>query len=268
VKALKKIVFFDIDDTLIYHRGDKSYIPKSTKRTIKALQEQGHIVAIASGRGYIHTKHIMNALAIKDAVCFNGHMLVVDHKVIYREPLNKQDVQRLVKQVKRKIFPAIAMDEDVIYVKDFFGKIKRAFTQKVNTIEGGSKDMFTKVMTKMRREHETYFSMMVFNKKFNNQADYPALSFKKWGSRGYEVSNKGTSKLSGVLKMANHFHIKAEDIYTFGDNYNDIEMLEGVVNGIAMGNGVEEVKEVASYVTDHIDQQGIEKACKHFGLIS
>ena len=54
----------------------------------------------------------------------------------------------------------------------------------------------------------------------------------------------------------------------FGDGENDIAMLEYVGIGVAMGNGKEAVKEAADYVTDTVENHGIEKALKHFGLIS
>lgn len=264
---MKKIIFFDVDDTLIYHRGDKSYIPDSTMRAIKELHNEGHIVAIASGRGYVHMGHIMDLLNIKHAVCFNGNMLVVDHKIIYKEPLNDKDIRRFVKDLKKKIFPAFAMDENIVYVKDFLGKVRRAFIKEVKVLDGDNKDMFIENMQKMRVNGITYYSMMLFNKRFKDMDKYPELSFKKWGEKGYEVGNKGVSKLSGIVKMAEYFNVDLDDIYAFGDNYNDIEMLSGIKNGIAMGNGVDEVKEVASYITDHIDDNGIENACIHFKLI-
>ena len=53
----------------------------------------------------------------------------------------------------------------------------------------------------------------------------------------------------------------------FGDGENDMEMLKFVQTGIAMGNGDKEVKEIADYVTDDIDDGGIYSALKHFGII-
>ena len=53
----------------------------------------------------------------------------------------------------------------------------------------------------------------------------------------------------------------------FGDGENDIQMLKFAGVGIAMGNADDEVKAAADYVTDSVDENGIEKALRHFHLI-
>ena len=53
----------------------------------------------------------------------------------------------------------------------------------------------------------------------------------------------------------------------FGDGGNDIGMLRHAGIGIAMGNANDEVKAAADYVTASVDEDGIYKALKHFGVI-
>ena len=52
----------------------------------------------------------------------------------------------------------------------------------------------------------------------------------------------------------------------FGDGGNDIPIIKRAGTGIAMGNALDNVKDVADYVTDHIDNDGIAKALEHFGV--
>ena len=61
--------------------------------------------------------------------------------------------------------------------------------------------------------------------------------------------------------------IKAEETIAFGDAENDLEMLKFAGIGVAMGNGEEQVKAQADYVTADVDDDGIAKALRHFGLI-
>ena len=60
---------------------------------------------------------------------------------------------------------------------------------------------------------------------------------------------------------------KNENCYAFGDSRNDMTMLEHVGHSIAMGNATDDVKAACSWVTDRPENDGIEKAMKHFGLI-
>ena len=52
-----------------------------------------------------------------------------------------------------------------------------------------------------------------------------------------------------------------------GDSVNDIEMLQSVGHGIAMGNATSPVKEIADYVTTDIMKDGVKNALIHYGLI-
>jgi hydroxymethylpyrimidine pyrophosphatase-like HAD family hydrolase len=54
---------------------------------------------------------------------------------------------------------------------------------------------------------------------------------------------------------------------SFGDGGNDITMLAHTHIGIAMGNANPEVKEIADYITDSVDENGIWNALKHFNII-
>ena len=82
-----------------------------------------------------------------------------------------------------------------------------------------------------------------------------------------EMVPKGYSKATGIIYLCDKLGINIEDTFAFGDSANDIEMLKCVGCGIAMGNGTDDAKNVADYVTDSLHDDGIYNACKHFGLI-
>ena len=67
--------------------------------------------------------------------------------------------------------------------------------------------------------------------------------------------------------VLDYYGVSKEDTYGFGDGTNDIEMIKFAGVGVAMGNAEEPVKAVADFVTADIDDDGIEKALQHFGLI-
>ncbi len=93
---------------------------------------------------------------------------------------------------------------------------------------------------------------------------------------------KGYSKATGIRFLCEYLGKSIEDCYVFGDSENDRAMLEAVPNSIAMGNSQESIKSTCSiamgnsqesikstcsYVTADIEEDGIYKAMKHFGLI-
>ena len=87
------------------------------------------------------------------------------------------------------------------------------------------------------------------------------------GLEGADVIAKESSKANGLKILCEYFHISVSETYAFGDSMNDLEILQEAGTGIAMGNAVPKLKEVADYVTDRIDENGIYNACKHFRLI-
>ncbi len=109
--------------------------------------------------------------------------------------------------------------------------------------------------------------MMIFGRKIKNADQYKKLDFNPWGDQGYEVYAKGVSKLSGIHLLADRLGIAMDDVYVFGDNYNDIHMLKNIKHSVAVGNGVSEAKEAASYVCPPISKGGILTACYDLGLL-
>ena len=69
-----------------------------------------------------------------------------------------------------------------------------------------------------------------------------------------EIGQAGHSKASGIERLCASLGIAKEDTYAFGDSANDVEMLEFVAHGIAMGNGTDVAKNAAEFVTtDNVD---------------
>ena len=71
----------------------------------------------------------------------------------------------------------------------------------------------------------------------------------------------------GIAAVAQRFGWKREEIMVFGDGPNDAKMLAWAGTGVAMGNGVEEAKAAADYVTTPVGEDGVKNALLHFGVL-
>jgi hydroxymethylpyrimidine pyrophosphatase-like HAD family hydrolase len=71
-----------------------------------------------------------------------------------------------------------------------------------------------------------------------------------------------------LQKLAAYLDIPTAQTMAFGDDLNDITMLQAAGIGVAMGNAADDVKAAADYVTRDCEDDGISAACKHFALIS
>ncbi|MCF0108756.1 MAG: HAD-IIB family hydrolase, partial [Erysipelotrichaceae bacterium] len=77
----------------------------------------------------------------------------------------------------------------------------------------------------------------------------------------------GFDKGDAIAYLIDYFNINRDDTYAFGDGYNDQAMFREAGHGIAMGNGVDVLKEKAEYITDTIHNEGIRKALEHYKLV-
>ena len=89
----------------------------------------------------------------------------------------------------------------------------------------------------------------------------------RWTTHFTDVIPKVGGKNTGIDAVIAHFGIKLEETMEFGDGGNDIDMLKHAGIGVAMGNAVENVKEIADYITTSVDDDGITNALKHFNVI-
>ena len=82
-----------------------------------------------------------------------------------------------------------------------------------------------------------------------------------------EMMPKGISKADGIRILLEELEIPLKNTYAFGDGPNDVEMLEYVEYGTAMGNAEKQVLEIAPYRTEGMWEDGIYHALRRYGLI-
>ena len=95
----------------------------------------------------------------------------------------------------------------------------------------------------------------------------PHCTSARWHPLFTDISPLGGTKQNGIDQFLQHYNIDLSETMAFGDGGNDIQMLEHVAIAIAMGNANDEVKNIADYVTDDVEHDGIMKALQHFQLI-
>ncbi len=135
---MNKLILFDVDDTIIDHSVAKSSIPKETLVAIGKLQSKGYEVGLASGRSEVHIQHVMELLKMESAVSFGGHMVTCKGEVIFKKVLDWEEVSKLLKDLYRTLYPAICVDDEYIYVKDFMNRVRKFMYKQENTLEGES----------------------------------------------------------------------------------------------------------------------------------
>ena len=256
----RKILFFDIDETLISHKTFT--IPESTKNALKKAKENGHLIFINTGRTKSLIGDDIKELGFDGYVCGCGTYIEVNDEVLYANRVNKERYTDILDSLRKYELNAVLEGEEEIYIS-----------------ENAEYDFLLSNLRKQNYPIKFYdLENMTFNKMFIRYNDNKYIDnfcedtkdifdYIDHGRGTRELIPKGHSKGSGIDFVINHFKIDREDTFAFGDSNNDIPMLENVKNSIVMGNGNPDLFEKATFVTKHIDEDGIEHAMKHFKII-
>src|SRR5699024_558204 len=96
-------------------------------------------------------------------------------------------------------------------------------------------------------------------KKHLDDEHAEVIEHRNWGAPWniIEIVKKGINKAVGLEKLAHYYHIPKDQIIAFGDEDNDLEMIDYAGVGVAMGNGIDELKNIAKYVTDTNENSGV-----------
>ncbi len=254
-----KIIFFDLDGTLL---NSEKQIPASAKQAIARLKEKGHTVAIATGRSPFMFKELRKELDIDTYVSFTGQYIVAGNKAIYKQPLPK------------KLFYTLrdyshSCQHSLLYIGEETMKTSIEQHPSVQPCMDALALSYPEFGADYFEEQEIYQSMLFCEEKEEQpyQEKFSQLRFLRWHPKSVDILPFGGSKAKGIERLMHHLGFSQNDVYAFGDHFNDIEMLRFSPGSVAMGNAPEQVKRSAKYVTKDADKDGIAHGLELVGLL-
>lgn len=257
----RKLIFFDIDGTLLDH---EKQLPKSTVQAISELKEMGHILAIATGRAPFMFKDIREELGIHTFVSLNGSYVVHEGSLIHHTPLDNEELHRFVPYATNQDHPIIFehVEEMFITTSEYHPYVDGGmggFNLREDAIYNPQcyldQEMYQSVLFCMEKDESFY------------RETFRKFDFVRFNEYATDVIPSGSSKAKGIEALLQQLRIPLEHVYAFGDGLNDLEMMSFVKNSVAMGNAVDEVKQAAKYVTAPVDEDGIRKGLELVGLL-
>lgn len=256
-----KAVFFDVDATMYYHNIHD--ILPSTRAALNALHERGIKVGVATSRCRYelnNTPSFFRRFPFAGIVSDGGALAMEGNQVISAQYVDKDIVERLIAYAKKhhRTLRYSTVNDDFFFDKPI---------QK-------DKDIFFQLYlnTPMIKPYanDDVLNILLYTEKGQETAELDEiLNGISWVDHGpvIEVNAGQIDKSDGIAALAKHWDIAMDEIMCFGDGANDVQLVTNCGIGVAMGNGCEEVKEAADFVTKRIENDGIEYALKHFGII-
>ncbi len=260
-----KAIFFDIDGTLVSFKTHT--IPQSTQDALRELKRKGIKLFIASGRPPFHLKMLIEQfrdlfdgyITLNGQYCYNKEGVV-----IHENHINKADLIALVEQLKDKDISCGFLELDYYY----FNKITKA-VKDLRELLGNTAPQATIDDVNRIYSHKTYqLNLFLPEETEQTITQYlPNCQSVRWCPIFTDLIPKDGGKPVGVKHILDYYNISLAESMAFGDGGNDKDMLQFVNIGVAMGNGRDETKAVADYVTSDVDDDGIVNALKHFKIL-
>lgn len=256
---MNKILFFDVDGTLY---NSEKVMPDSAKEALLQARRNGYEIAIATGRAPFMIDSLIEELDIQTYVTFNGQYVVYQGEVVYANGIAKEELAKIIAFGEARNEPVVFLDDKQMIAS--VGEHKMV-SESLDTL----KYPYPALDSSYYMQHEVYQTLIFMEEKDEHlyRTAFPNVEFVRWHRYSCDILPKGGSKAAGIEKVLSRMGLTLADAIAFGDGMNDIEMLEAVGTSVAMGNGHEKVKAVATYVTDHVDADGLAKAMRHLKII-
>ena len=269
--AMVKVICCDIDGTLV--KDDKTLSENNIFWIRKAVQEKNIAFMLVSGRMYNGVKPFYEILGITGPVsCYNGGTLYDDDGNIIEDYRMNHDVSMEVLKIQRLSEETsgvgmILFNDKHWYLEqydDFIYPWKKKIYQSECVI-GNFEELLSQfdtnkiVFMSPREEKIDFIDSLVRDAGLYEEKLTPYRL-----DNCLELSPVGINKGLAIDSLSRHFNVPYSQIMAIGDDYNDIEMLQKAGVSVAMENSVPEAKQVARYVTDTNNNDGVAKAIQHF----
>mgnify|MGYP005781286885 CR=1 FL=1 len=235
---MKPLLCFDVDGTLrdnVHHQ-----VSLSTQKALRLLKKNGYHMIISSGRGIdsLTRTGLMDMFEWDGFVCNNGQVVLDAYKKeIFHASMDPQAVQQVLSIAKQYVLQTQRYFQNQI--------------PPVGTYCGQEVD-----------------AMIVYGPLGYDYAPFQKVSGVHVlpGESTYaDITIAGLSKATGIQKLMHLLGL--QEYIAFGDSLNDVDMFKHASQSVAMGQGNEKLKSIATFITKPIDEDGIYYACLQLGLI-
>lgn len=281
----KKIIFFDVDGTLVDVRPAREYVPISTMKAVQETRKQGNLCFLCTGRSKAEIYSHILEVGFDGIIGAGGGFVEIGDEMLYHKQVSKPAIDHVVDFFEKHNFDYYIESNGGLYASQhlvdrleriMYGDLENdpeARRKKeeepshfIPSLKEGC-DLHRDDINKICFLEKEGFPFEDIKKEFENEFNVIHCTVPAFGDNSGELSVPGVNKASAIEALITHLNIPKENTYAYGDGLNDIDMLEYCQYGIAVGNAKEGLKEIADEVIGDIADDAIYNSMKKHGLI-
>ncbi len=255
-----KIAFFDIDGTLTNSRQE---LNNNTIETLQKAHEKGIEIVLCSGRTNTYVCNYLKQISgAKYAISSNGAEIYdFENKTnIFEKKMDFLEVKYLWEYCKNNKLSVVLNT-----INERFANIytlrpdSKVFVDSIDFLE--KENIFQIVIADFY-----YNNMKLLEDKINELENTNIINFShdylkklETGNLWFDIVKNNVNKGNAIKYLLEELGIDSKDAICFGDSVNDIDMFNECGVKVAMGNALDEIKNIATYITDTNDNDGITK---------
>lgn len=277
---MRKIVFLDVDGTLIDYNA---VCPESAARAVEMARARGHKVYICTGCSKAEIEQ--RALPELDGMIgANGGYVEDAGVVVMHQSFSVDQVRHIVDWCDARHLGFYLEANSGMYINHYFVEQapetmyryatgKGADEAKARAMAQGFVDGMVRTDDLYRSDvNKVSFILSSYQDHLDSKVEFPDMIANTWGGKGEvalfgDLSPEGITKRHAIEVLLGHLGADRADTISFGDARIDLSMFELCAYNVAMGNGGDEIKAAADYITDDVNEDGLYNAFRHLGLI-
>ncbi len=249
---MKKLVASDIDGTLL--PNGHTHISQSFFEVIEELDRMGIIFVAASGR-QMPSLHLLFE-RVKDKILFiaeNGAYVEYKGETLHESAMSKSLVREIVADIgKTPGCNPVVSTRKYVYLEENAEKIVSEREKGHNYRLQVTDDLFN-INEKVYKVTACNYDGIHKNVKYFTESWGKFASVTMSGAVYCDFMDRSVSKGNALGKVLDNFGLGPDDCIVFGDNYNDISMLDKTNNAFSMAHADDEVKAHTRYVTENVE---------------
>ena len=245
---IHRMILFDLDGTLL---TSNNTVSPETESTIKFCKLKGYYIGFITARSRSKKNLcLLNGLPYDFIAFYNGAEIYAENHLIESNVLPYKKAVLMVRKLNED-FPYLEIDvhQEPWTFSSAYGDIchMESGERKVCNLNNLPKCDVQRI----RLKSKSIISIPIQNYMTSDSNFY----YTTFGDA--IIVHKNANKGYATKKASEFFGIPLEQIIAFGDDVNDIEMINIVGTGVAMGNAIPNLKKIANYITATNDNNGI-----------